>query len=123
MNKSLGFVLVVACLLRASLGQRSDILISFGTDDKINEVTLGCQASYNRSLQPATFTFTSPTGFFERTEKTESSRKSFTFTIGSQNEPVVSCRADGDSEDSERVAITGEDHINHRFSSELCFLY
>ena len=106
-------IVFAASLLQVSVGQMPHMLISFDIDDR-NLVTLSCFEQGGTVAKPATFTFfdppigdeTSP----QRTETTDQNNR-HTFSILPENEPLVSCRLNDGSVDSETVAITGMYYI------------
>ena len=98
-------IVFAASLLKVSVGQMPNMLISFGDNDK-NQVTLSCLRQGGRTGQPATFKFTNPLNA-QNTKEQSTSTTSLTFSILPENETLVSCRLDDGSVDSETVAITG----------------
>ena len=112
-------IVFTASLLQVSVGQTPNMLISFGGNDK-NQVTLSCFEQGSTVALPATFTFFDPPSVDETltsltplitspqmTETTDQNNHRLTFSILPENEPLVSCRLNGGSVDSETVAITG----------------
>ena len=98
------FYIFAASLLQDSREQDPPRLnVVFGGDAS-NDITLECGG---QTSQVATFTFINPLNYSDRSTTTQV--PPFIFTIGPENESVVSCRLDG--VDSERVAITGK-YIN-----------
>ena len=99
------FYILAASLLQVSREQDPPRLnVRLGGDDS-NDITLEC----GQTSQAATFTFINPLNYSDIITRRQV--PPFTFTIGPENETVVSCRVDGSSADSERVAITGK-YIN-----------
>ena len=96
------FYIFAASLLQVSREQDPPRLnVAFGGDAS-NDITLECGG---QTSQAATFTFINPLNYSDRSTRRQD--LPLIFTIGPENETVVSCRLDGSGVDSERVAITG----------------
>ena len=101
------YLVIAVALLHASRGARPRLRVIYGLMEMENENTLECIDGVSNLIQPgATYTFRNPvTGEIEREYTVGEEERSYSFTIQSTNESLVSCTVS--SEESDRVMVAG----------------